>query len=69
MGMGWGKGNGKGEVINPAAGDPVICGSNDVHPFDGKIVLIDITAVAHDHRRRSEHAVLERAWIVRRKLS
>ena len=45
--MGWGSGNGKGEVLNPAAGEPTVCGSAAEHPFNGKLVLIDVSGLGH----------------------
>ena len=51
--MGWGSGNGKAEVLNAAAGEPVICGSDDAHPFSGKSVLIDISGLAHKASKRN----------------
>ena len=54
--MGWGSGNGKGEVINPAAGDPTICGSSDEHPFKGKLVLVDVSGLGH---KASKHGAAE----------
>lgn len=54
--MGWGSGNGKAEVLNPAAGDPIICGGADEHPFNGKLVLIDVSGLGH---KASKHGAAE----------
>ena len=54
--MGWGTGVGKKEVLNPAAGDVVICGNSDEHPFHGKLVLIDVSGLGH---RASKHGAAE----------
>jgi hypothetical protein len=49
--MGWGSGNGKAEVLNPASGDLIACGSDGDHPFAGKLVFIDVSGLAHTHSK------------------
>jgi hypothetical protein len=54
--MGWGAGTAKKEVLNPAAGEVVICGNSDEHPFHGKFVLIDVSGLGH---KASKHGAAE----------
>ena len=56
--MGWGSGSGKKEVLNAAVGDPVICGSDEPHPFDGKLVFIDLSGLAHRASKKDPVAVV-----------
>ena len=54
--MGWGAGTAKKEVLNPAAGEVVICGNSNEHPFHGKFVLIDVSGLGH---KASKHGAAE----------
>ena len=56
--MGWGSGSGKSEVINAAVSDPVICGSGGDHPFDGKLVFIDVSGLAHKASKKDAMTVV-----------
>ena len=44
--MGWGSGKGKAEVLVPAA-EVAIANNDDPHAFADKIVLIDVSGIAH----------------------
>ena len=58
--MGWGSGSGKAEILNPAVGDPIICGSTSSgdHPFNGKIVFIDVSGLAHKASKKDATTVV-----------
>ena len=55
--MGWGSGNGKAEVLNPASGDLIACGSDGDHPFAGKLVFIDVSGLAHKAAKKDSVVV------------
>jgi exonuclease-1 len=55
--MGWGSGKGKAEILNVAAGDVIVCGADGDHPFNGKVVLIDVSGLAHKGAKRNAAAV------------
>ena len=56
--MGWGSGSGKKEVLNAAVGETVICGSDEAHPFNGKLVFIDLSGLAHRASKKDAMAVV-----------
>ena len=57
--MGWGSGCGKAEVLNAAVGDPIICGSStEDHPFNGKLVFIDVSGLAHKASKKDAATVV-----------
>ena len=56
--MGWGSGCGKGEVLNPAVGEPIICGSDSEHPFRNKLVFIDVSGLAHKASKKDAATVV-----------
>ena len=56
--MGWGSGSGKGEVLNAAVGDAIICGSNGDHPFRNKLVFIDVSGLAHKAAKKDAATVV-----------
>ena len=56
--MGWGNGSGKSEVLDPAGGDVIFCGSDGVHPFRGKQVFIDVSGLAHKASKKDAATVV-----------
>ena len=56
--MGWGSQKGKAEVLNPAAGELVACGSDGQHPFNGKLVFIDTSGLAHKGAKKDAAIVV-----------
>ena len=55
--MGWGNSTGKKEVINQAVGEPTVCGTDDEHAFAGKLVLIDVSGLAHKASKKDPRVV------------
>jgi hypothetical protein len=57
--MGWGSGSGKAEVLNQAVGDPIVAfSSSDDHPFNGKLVFIDVSGLAHKASKKDPATVV-----------
>ncbi|EOD31031.1 hypothetical protein EMIHUDRAFT_203105 [Emiliania huxleyi CCMP1516] len=55
--MGWGSGAGKGKILAPAAGDLVHVSAHN--PFDGKMVLTDISGLAHRASKKQPKQVAQ----------
>ena len=56
--MGWGGGQGKKEVLDPASGGIIFCGSDGQSPFAGKFVFVDISGLAHKASKRDAATVV-----------
>ena len=56
--MGWGNGDGKKEVLDPAGGDVIFCGSDGEHPFRNKLVFIDVSGLAHKASKKDAATVV-----------
>ena len=56
--MGWGNGSGKREVLDPAGGEVIVCGSDGEHAFKGKLVFIDVSGLAHKASKKDAATVV-----------
>ena len=56
--MGWGSGSGKAEVLK-AVSDPIVAfSSSDDHPFNGKLVFIDVSGLAHKASKKDAATIV-----------
>ena len=60
--MGWGSGAGKGKILAPAAGDLVHVSVRN--PFDSRMVLTDISGLAHRASKKQPKQVAQEATLL-----